>query len=309
MSIIQDMKTFKKVFDNWFSVYINMVVLKRDITCKFKKIGEIKLKGGKNYLDSPLFQRLLDANLKELSPKQIKILKGYLSQIDNEILTVTNIEDDKTFKFLNKELYVIFEVYFYGEYNYVPYGENKSMIDIGANVGDTAIYFANKGYDVHGFEPLPQIYEIAKKNLSLNPELKDKVQFHNKAVSSKKGEITIKFDPRHSGKSSEYENANEMYDNVKEIQIETTTIDEIIEKYDIEPYALKIDCEGCEVNIIKNSDLSMFKEIIMEYHTGITGVDENILIDILKKQGFKVKNKTSQNIGHDGIIGILYMTK
>ena len=88
--------------------------------------------------------------------------------------------------------------------------------------------------------------------------------------------------------------------------METVTINDIIEEYAIEPNILKIDCEGCEVNIIKHSDLSMFKEIIMEYHTNVTKVDENILIDILKKQGFKLKNQLKYK--HNGM-GIIHMIK
>ena len=67
--------------------------------------------------------------------------------------------------------------------------------------------------------------------------------------------------------------------------------EDIIKEFNVEPHTLKIDCEGCEVNILKHSDLSMLKQSMMEYHTNFTGVDENILIDILKNQGFELKNR------------------
>ena len=34
------------------------------------------------------------------------------------------------------------------------------------------------------------------------------------------------------------------------------TIDDILEDYDIQPDILKMDCEGCEFDIILNQDLS-----------------------------------------------------
>ena len=42
---------------------------------------------------------------------------------------------------------------------------NKDVVDVGAALGDTAIYFALKGAKhVYAFEPYPYSYNIAKKN-------------------------------------------------------------------------------------------------------------------------------------------------
>lgn len=66
-----------------------------------------------------------------------------------------------------------------------------------------------------------------------------------------------------------------------------------------------MDCEGCEVGIIKNSDLSYFSQIIFEYHTGMTGTDENILIDTLKDKGFKLNKYNPKTES----MGIIHMVK
>lgn len=72
---------------------------------------------------------------------------------------------------------------------------------------------------------------------------------------------------------------------------------------------LKMDCEGCEYNLIKeNAELGKFKEIILEYHEGYMN-----LTKILQKNGFKCINKYMPyyNI-HDRKImdcGILYAYK
>jgi len=91
----------------------------------------------------------------------------------------------------------------------------------------------------------------------------------------------------------------------KSIDVETTTINNILKQYQIDPYILKIDCEGCEKDIIMNSDLSMFEEIYLEYHTYLTGISHLKLIDKLSKQGFKVKKIVEfwENSG------LLYLTK
>ena len=302
LSLIEGFIIFKKGIENWFSVALNMFLLKRDVNCKIKNIGSVKLKKGKNYLNSSLFRALIFSNSKDLSQEHYDLLKSYLPQIDDEIITVINFEDKNEFKFLNKEVTLIFESFLFGDYEYIPYsgGGQKSLIDVGANVGDTAIYFANKGYEVIAFEPLPHIYNIAIKNISLNPSVKEKIIFVNKAVSCQNGVITINFNENDTAGASEYTIANQ------QVTVETITINDIIEEYGIRPNILKIDCEGCEANIIKYSDLSMFEQIIMEYHTNNTGVDENILIDCLVNQGFELKSQVK--FKKKGM-GIIYMVK
>lgn len=190
--------------------------------------------------------------------------------------------------------------FFYGEYDYVPYSdEEKTLIDIGANIGDTALYFANKGYIVYAFEPLPDICDIAEQNINLNQDYKDKIKLINKAVSCKKGTIIINYDETNSAIAGEFNKKGQ------EIEVESLTIEDIIETYKIKPYFLKIDCEGCEVNIIKNSNLRIFSEIIMEYHTNFTGVKEEILIEILESQGFSLSHKKDRADG----TGIIHMKK
>lgn len=125
------------------------------------------------------------------------------------IVTVTNCEDKNQFKFLNKEIGIIFESFLYGYYDYIYCSDGEHLIDIGANVGDTAIYFANKGYNVFAFEPLPHICEIAKKNIDLNPTLKEKICFINKAVSCKKGTVTINFNESDTGGAGQFTNATQ----------------------------------------------------------------------------------------------------
>lgn len=300
MSLMEGFNIFRKGIENWASVAVNMLILKKSCVCKIKNLGPVRLKEDVNYLGNPLFRALVFSNSKDLSQEQINILKTYLNQIDNEIIEVINLEDKNKFKFLNREMSLIFESFLYGDYNSLPYGEGKSIVDIGANVADSAIYFANKGYEVFAFEVLPHISEIARKNIDMNPSIKDKITFVNKAVSCKNGEIEISFDEEDTGSAGEFSNAK------NKIKVGTLTIENIIEDYNVIPNILKIDCEGCEVNIIKYSDLSMFSEVIFEYHTRFTGVEYDVLVDALKNQGFKIKEVSESKF--EGI-GIVHMIK
>ena len=61
--------------------------------------------------------------------------------------------------------------------------QNRNIIDIGGNIGDTALYFAKNGANVIAFEPVTHLYELGMENIELNPNLKENIQFFNKAVS------------------------------------------------------------------------------------------------------------------------------
>lgn len=294
MNIIDGFKLFKNGIENWFSVALNMFILKKDVSCKIRNVGEVKLKSNINYLNSSLFRNVVaNASRKDLTSQQIEILKTYLDQFDKDIITITNLEDKHQLKFLNKEIGLIFEIFLNDDYKDVPYCENKILIDIGANIGDTPLYFANKGYNVYAFEPLPHIAKLARENIDLNTKLKNKITYINKAVSCRKDKIVMKFEDSSSG------NAGEFIDSNHQVEVDSITINDVIEEFDIAPDVLKMDCEGCEVGIIKNSDLSMFSEIIFEYHTHMTGVENEVLINFLEKQGFKLNfiDKKTESMG------------
>lgn len=53
MSLIEGFKVFKNGIDNWFSVALNMFILKREVNCEIKNIGTVKL-GGAKIIWSPL---------------------------------------------------------------------------------------------------------------------------------------------------------------------------------------------------------------------------------------------------------------
>lgn len=171
--------------------------------------------------------------------------------------------------------------------------KNREIIDIGANNADTALYFSKNGSNVIAFEPVKHIYELGLENIKLNPKLKDNIQFINKAVGSKRGMLDINM-----GSMKNYADKNYSY------EIEVITIQDILKEYNFPCDVLKMDCEGCEFEIITNHDLSMFNDIIFEHHSSIVKKDYKPLISKLEEQNFKIdkypcnaSNKSFEEIG------------
>jgi methyltransferase, FkbM family len=70
---------------------------------------------------------------------------------------------------------------------------NRTVVDVGAGIADTAIYFALRGAKrVIAFEPFPKIFDIAQKNVKANG-LEDKVILVN-AGCGYDGEVRVKED-------------------------------------------------------------------------------------------------------------------
>jgi FkbM family methyltransferase len=164
--------------------------------------------------------------------------------------------------------------------------KNKTVVDIGAFIGDTAIYFAGKGAKkIIAYEPNPPIYEIAKKNIQLN-KLTNKIQIRQQAVTNKHGTRNFMVIPTHPGASTIHfkrEGAK------KEITVNTIPLSAITQELghiDL----LKLDCEGAEYEILPTAytegALNNIDKIAMEIH----GPAEPIL-DILHKAKFKVTKK------------------
>ena len=158
--------------------------------------------------------------------------------------------------------------------------KGKEVVDVGANIGDTAIYFAvNGAKHVYAFEPYPFSYKIAVKNIKLN-KLEKKVTLLNEAIGEENKTIYI---------DENYENTDG--DDLKEFKkgkkIKVVTLEEIVKKFNLKNAVLKMDCEGCEYNSILNTPnkvLRNFEQIMIEYHYGYLDLKKK-----LEEAGFKVK--------------------
>jgi hypothetical protein len=133
-----------------------------------------------------------------------------------------------------------------------PQLKGRVVIDIGTSFGDSALYFASLGASkVYCFEADKDLYQMAQENISLN-NMTGKIYIYNQKAT---GEL---------------------------LRI-------LILEYRLKNVFLKVDCEGCEYEVIKNMGHSMFesiRDIVMEYHR-----QPEPLIGYLTRLGFRIKRK------------------
>ena len=165
------------------------------------------------------------------------------------------------------------------------------MIDIGANIGDTAIYFILMGAKkVIGLEPSQEIFKHAEKNLKLN-NLSSQINLFLAGCSNSKTSIELDYAEQIS---KNIENSKIISNDIKKIP--TLSLEDIITDYTNDKLILKIDCEGCEYdNILNTSDhiLKKFDQIQIEYHSGYSNLKKK-----LEKCGFKVSVSKPTGTGY-----------
>jgi len=159
----------------------------------------------------------------------------------------------------------------------------RTVVDVGAGVGDTAILFTLRGARrVVALEPYPSLYGETLINIRANG-VEDKVALINAGLGSFDGEVCA---------STNNLNGYMIFKPSNECgaRVRMYTLSSLIKEFNIEDGSiLKMDCEGCEYETIpraSSKDLSVFSQIIIEYHNGY-----HELRNALEKAGFKVTIK------------------
>jgi len=157
--------------------------------------------------------------------------------------------------------------------------QDKNVLDIGAFIGDSSIYFILKGAKkVYAIEPHPNAYKEMIENIKLN-NMEDKISPINMGISYNSDYviINIKDTPLVISKFFNSNNTG--------IKVPAGKLSDIIEKYNIDAQVLKMDCEGCEYDIIlKDYDtIKEFDEIGFEYHAYNTKIPVSKLLEKLNK--------------------------
>jgi len=142
--------------------------------------------------------------------------------------------------------------------------KERDVVDIGAYIGDSAVYFALKGARrVIAVEPHPNAFREMLDNIKLN-NLENVVVPLNVGLTSKPGKICIEnVDIKITAMT--YHRSGEC-----DVMVPAITLADVVSKYGVNHDAiLKMDCEGCEFDVILNDyeHVRVFKEVVLEYHT------------------------------------------
>lgn len=147
--------------------------------------------------------------------------------------------------------------------------KERVVVEGGAFVGDTALYYAAHGARVFSFEPDPRSYELARRNIALNDQLSSRVTLRNWAIG-RDGVVDFPLDPSGSGASSLRVTAKS-YHRVRSVSIQT-----ILREFGIErPFLLHLDIKGEEFTVIGDEAVGAFERARIEYSPFLVGGGED----------------------------------
>lgn len=166
-------------------------------------------------------------------------------------------------------------------YDFVASTSQPVIIDCGANIGLSTIYFKQRypESEITAFEPDPQIFDALTENIQEFGL--SKVALVQKAIFD--AETTTKFQ-KEGGYSGRLALAG---DDENLIDVKTARLrDYLLRKVDF----LKVDIEGAECRVLKDCAgvLSNVENLFVEYHSHVGGAQElHELLEVIHDAGFR----------------------
>lgn len=277
----------------------------------------VNKKSERSLLELPLKKYNIKDNFKLLFDS-----KYYIQSLEEKFNTITikNHKEGFIVGFLNltvyvetvEEFHILNEVFVKDDYDFMT-GSKSIVIDIGANVGITSLFFSRLDYvdKIYAFEPVKDTFDQAQYNMSLNSTVHKMATIKNIGLGKNNRKEVFLFDKEWKGNtgvrgvaSPSYSNNN----NAKEIEVTiasaTVEIGEILEENTNRNIIVKMDCEGAEYEILEDLFQSgMIREIdvlLLEWHDKGAASIEKILLD----SGFDFFSKK-----HDAQTGMIYAFK
>ena len=312
--MLAKLRFLKYLFANWQTVQTSLRASDDPIALHFRSGQDVSISRSLlQYLLSSLYDGDTDISKVKFEDGKIWIGDMGFRPLDSnpylELLLASGwrLEEDFIVKdnvrfFLNGAYSIIYETFERAVHWKVV--EGREVVDVGASIGDTAVFFALNGASrVLAFEPLPSVYAIARRNILAN-HLQDKVKLYNCGVSTavKEYSVPLQIDIDASGTFSPHPSGGGY-------KIEAISLSQLL-SLSADPYLLKLDCEGCEYSVVLGdySSVRDFEVVELEYHALTVGRSVNSIINIMKKDYKVILNSNAQ--GSDiHLNGLLYCIK
>lgn len=129
--------------------------------------------------------------------------------------------------------------------------KGTTFVDIGAANGAMTLIAAKLGSNVYSYEPDPRMFEVAKRNVELNPNFIGTVSLVNRALSTQEGELTFSKGSNSNVLSDIVFSGNRSDDKLK---IGVCSIANELQRIhtDLSKIIIKMDIEGAEWKILSD---------------------------------------------------------
>jgi len=270
-----------------------------NLLCCFVPLKKWRKKIRHNLIDNKRRRR-------DLLARGFKINAGIITTPQGVRIDISNTSDHP--------LYLVKEVFVKSEYN-LNLRRESILIDIGMNRAAVSLLFAaNENIKrIYAYEPFKPTFELAKRNLELNPQLSKKINPFNFGLGKAETTLELPYMAHVTGGMSTTHNVCKGGKNIKKetviIKDAAKEITPILEENKNKHIIVKCDCEGAEFEIFERLNeeniISRIDVVMMEYHFE----KPDRLVSILAENGFAVQTKAGSSKSKTGYIYAVRMAE
>lgn len=177
-------------------------------------------------------------------------------------------------------------------YGCIDYG-GKLVVDVGAYIGDTALFFLKRGARrVYAFEPVPLHFKYLLEHLRLN-NAGGKVVPVPEGVWHRSGLLELPHDLSCTGLDYGERDVVISVRHIDDALGEVLSAEGCID-------VVKMDCEGCEYSLLISEAASRVAQYVIEIHGSPWTI-----IDLMMKKGYRL----DKVIHVDRLVNVVYMSK
>jgi FkbM family methyltransferase len=252
-------------------------------------------------------------NRKEIKRKlfgtenRLRKLLAYGCQIENEIITTPEGVKIDISNVPHEAMGIAKEIFLNKDYA-LHFSRDVVLIDIGFNRGIASLFFATypNVVKIYAYEPFKPTFELAKRNLELNPRLSEKINAFNFGLGRTDATLELPYMGEATGGMS---TTHDVCMGKNNGRMETVVVKDaagqiapILEEHRNKHILVKCDCEGAEFEIFERLNeeglIGKIDMILMEYHYHSPGS----LIDILTSHRFVVRTRVLSEETNKGYI-------
>jgi len=182
---------------------------------------------------------------------------------------------------------VLAETFLYQTHFAGPDLSGRTVLDAGAYVGDTALYYASLGAEVVSYEPNPLHFEQLQRNLGLNPELARRIRTVPEAIGP---DGTFSFARTRSAEGALEEGR------AGPVTVTSRSLASVFDRAGWnECWLAKFDIKGEEFQVAREPALGRIERLQVEYTVSRSTGDLPLLLGLLRDRGFAIERVYKHN--------------